>query len=120
MSVPKKWISLVSGTKISGCCARNLYIAVVPHFGAPTMKKSGFLISIEFMFPSSGLPLRFKNAFILSQGTGKLVGVLKADQGYKVCEGVFEATIVSIEYCWGAIVVSLLFLLTYLECRDHY
>ena len=38
--------------KISGWAARKAFIAVVPHLGAPTMKKSGFLI---FYSPPPGL-----------------------------------------------------------------
>ena len=46
-SLPKKWSSLRSHIKISGCWPRKSFIAVVPHFGAPTMKKSGlFKVSI--------------------------------------------------------------------------
>ena len=42
-SLPKKWGSFTLGMKISGCCLRYSYMAVVPHLGAPTIKKSGFL-----------------------------------------------------------------------------
>ena len=44
--VAKKLGSLIAGMKISGCCLREVYRDVVPHFPAPRMKKCGFFTDV--------------------------------------------------------------------------